>query len=335
MPLLIGADEAGYGPNFGPLVVAISVWRVPASAVRPDLYELLHSAVSRAPEASERGAGPRLAIGDSKKLYDPATGIAALERGVLAAWGASTAGAARPLDEASTWRDLWEKLDATSRTETETALWHKNHARRIPTTGDRAEILASQERLRAACAAAGVELVGLRARGVFPEEFNRGVLQWGNKAELLSHTTIGLIREAIEVDAESVAPQQQVWVSCDKHGGRNHYAAILQHSFPGPLVEVRRETRAVSTYRWREAERRVEIEFRTGGETALPVALASMTAKYLRELAMGAFNAFWREQVPGIRATAGYPTDARRFKQDIAVRQQALGIADEVLWRSR
>ena len=124
-------------------------------------------------------------------------------------------------------------------------------------------------------------------------------------------------------------------MTCDKHGGRNRYAAILQHFFPDSLVEVRRETRAVSTYRWRDGRRRLEVEFRRGGESALPVALASMTAKYLRELTMGAFNAYWRRAVPGIRPTAGYPTDARRFKQDIAVQQRALGITDDLLWRSR
>lgn len=335
MPLLIGADEAGYGPNFGPLVVAISVWRVPVSETRPDLYELLNSAVMRAPEKDAEAAGPRLAIGDSKKLYDPKTGIGALERGVLSAWGVSTAGIARPLDEHATWRDFWMTLDPASRTELEASLWHRDCSQRIPTVGDRASLAASQAGLRGGCAAAGVELVDLRVRGVFPDEFNRAVERWGNKAELLSHTTIGLIREAIEADAASPAPEAQVWVSCDKHGGRNHYAAILQHFFPGPPVEVRRETRAVSTYRWREANRRVEVEFRTRGESSLPVALASMTAKYLRELAMNAFNEFWRAKVPGIRPTAGYPGDARRFKQDIAVQQRELGISDDILWRNR
>jgi len=42
------------------------------------------------------------------------------------------------------------------------------------------------------------------------------------------------------------------------------------------------------------------------------VALASMVSKYLRELLMGEFNRFWQEHVPGLRPTAGYPTDAAR-----------------------
>jgi hypothetical protein len=39
--------------------------------------------------------------------------------------------------------------------------------------------------------------------------------------------------------------------------------------------------------------------------------------------------------VPGLRPTAGYPQDARRFKAQIAAKQQALGIADRCLWRVR
>ena len=40
------------------------------------------------------------------------------------------------------------------------------------------------------------------------------------------------------------------------------------------------------------AESRVAVSFRVEGEVFLPTALASMTAKYLRELAMRAFNEF-------------------------------------------
>ena len=75
--------------------------------------------------------------------------------------------------------------------------------------------------------------------------------------------------------------------------------------------------------------------FQAKGESHLPTALASMASKYLRELAMQAFNGFWSEHVPDLRPTAGYPVDALRFKADIAAAQQALGISDRILWRSR
>jgi ribonuclease HII len=79
----------------------------------------------------------------------------------------------------------------------------------------------------------------------------------------------------------------------------------------------------------------VEIRFCAGGEAYLPVALASMISKYLRELAMQAFNQFWIRHLPELRPTAGYPGDSQRFKRDIASVQASLGIDDRMLWRDR
>src|SRR5687768_13989505 len=104
MEVLIGMDEAGYGPNLGPLVVAATAWHVedevsrvrcqvsdhndgepasaglrttngaatstairsPKSSEAPDLYRRLRNIVAKS--ASER----RVPIADSKVLYSPA-----------------------------------------------------------------------------------------------------------------------------------------------------------------------------------------------------------------------------------------------------------------------
>jgi hypothetical protein len=65
------------------------------------------------------------------------------------------------------------------------------------------------------------------------------------------------------------------------------------------------------------------------------VALASMASKYLRELLMLEFNAFWQSHVPGLKATAGYPTDAARFFEEIRPAARKLGIDDACLWRQK
>jgi ribonuclease HII len=67
----------------------------------------------------------------------------------------------------------------------------------------------------------------------------------------------------------------------------------------------------------------------------LAVALASMVSKYLREVLMERFNRFWQERVPGLRPTAGYPSDAARFFAAIGPARQQLGIAENDLWRTR
>ena len=60
-----------------------------------------------------------------------------------------------------------------------------------------------------------------------------------------------------------------------------------------------------------------------------------MASKYLRELAMHAFNRHWLQHLPDLLPTAGYPIDARRFKSEIAAVQQILGIEDRILWRTK
>jgi len=62
----------------------------------------------------------------------------------------------------------------------------------------------------------------------------------------------------------------------------------------------------------------IHIQFRPEAEEAhLPVALASMTAKLVRELAMARFNRYWCDRIPGLKPTAGYVQDARRWLVDV------------------
>ena len=64
-----------------------------------------------------------------------------------------------------------------------------------------------------------------------------------------------------------------------------------------------------------------------------PVAVASMLAKYLREVCMRQFNRYWAGHVPGLKPTAGYPVDAKRFYADIRPAMAKLGVAEAAVWR--
>ncbi len=177
-------------------------------------------------------------------------------------------------------------------------------------------------------------IIGLRASLVYPAEFNDLCDRYGTKGAALSHVTLALVRSLIDSLPTAPCPLP-TYLFFDKHGGRNAYGALVQHHFPESWIRPVHEGRAESRYEWEHAWATVEAVFRVGCEAMLPSALASMTAKYHREIAMRAFNAFWAARVPGLRPTAGYPGDAHRFKADVATMQRELGIEDRLLWRCR
>jgi hypothetical protein len=60
-----------------------------------------------------------------------------------------------------------------------------------------------------------------------------------------------------------------------------------------------------------------------------------MLAKYLRELFMDQLNAWFQARLPGLKATAGYATDANRFLLDVEPALPRLGLTREALVRAR
>ena len=113
---------------------------------------------------------------------------------------------------------------------------------------------------------------------------------------------------------------------------------MLHPLFPGTRLQVLEQERASQAYRieGREEDRQLEIHFRKDGESlSFPTALASMTAKYLRELHMILFNRWWHERRPELRATAGYPQDARRFLGEIEPIRRRLEVPFDLLVRHR
>jgi len=313
MTLVIGTDEAGYGPNLGPLVVAATAWRLTG---HPATADGAFAAVTAA--AGNAGSSPLWA--DSKTIHRSGTGFAALERGVHAAlalvddepvcdWPrlAATVGAIGPAARAA---QGWAGLDSLP----------------LPRAADPQACAAASAAARIALESTGLELLGIACRALYPQEFNQLLDRGLNKADILSQTTLDL---AAEIAARFGPDDTLVW--CDRHGGRKGYGALVARHFSLPLVQPIEETAARSAYTAPAA--RLTVEFCVGGEARIPVALASMAAKYVRELAMEAFNALWGERVPGLAPTAGYPVDAKRWWTAAAGAITAAGIPADDLWR--
>ncbi|MBU6310087.1 MAG: hypothetical protein KJS77_10120 [Planctomycetes bacterium] len=305
MTLVVGTDEAGYGPNLGPLVIAATAWEAATDA------DGVEGAFARAADGIDG------LWGDSKRIFRGGAGFAALERGAVA--GVAACGGGVP--------DRWSGLlAAVAACDGEPAEWAESAERlRLPREISHDDAAAAAEKANGTLVASGLRLVAVRCRLVQPREFN-ALLDTGlNKSDILSRATLDLAAPFVN----AAAGESVVW--CDRHGGRRRYAPLVSRAFASPLVQVISETPDWSAYRLPSACCRIEFSVR--GESRLPVAMASMTAKYVRELAMAAFNAWWGGRCAGLEPTAGYPVDAVRWRRDAEASVQAAGLGWDDLWR--
>jgi hypothetical protein len=335
MPLLIGMDEAGYGPNLGPLVVTAVAWEVSGDAAQTDLWRDFAGIVSPDPSSN----GTHLQIADSKVVYTPARGLAALETGVLGAvelWrgprsGADGNGHCVP----ESFQELCRLFTAQTGADADEPPWLAGNDLTVPyamregARGGEAAGARLVERWRVRCMERGVRLRGIRSAIVSPQQFNEQTRRHDNKGRALSEISMHVLGQLWQ--EHGAASDASALIIADKHGGRNRYHDFLPIAFGDKFIRCREEGMDSSRYQ----VGRAEIRFETKSERHLPVALASMICKYIRELSMILFNRFWIARLPGLKPTAGYPLDARRYREQIAGVQHALGITDDVLWRER
>ena len=330
MALLIGMDEAGYGPNFGPLVISATVWEVPGNPKRVDLWDEFSGIVDQA--APENGS--HIQIADSKAVYTPARGLTNLESGVLHAMAlcgrSATNGEARRRAESLTaaprsFRDLLSRVAVEPPEAIDCEPWFAGCDLLLPVP----EPAALGDRWFERCRERKIRLRAIRSEIVLTRRFNDHTRSHDSKGRALSEISMQLLRHAwSEADGDE---HDAALILADKHGGRNRYHEFLPIVFGDRFIRCHAESLDESRYRVGNAE----VRFETRSERYLPVALASMVSKYVRELAMVLFNRFWTERQPDLKPTAGYPGDSRRFKAAIAGLQQELGIAEDVLWRER
>jgi len=302
VPLVVGIDEAGYGPMLGPLVVAATVWNVRPQHADADLWQLLRGCVSR----SAAGAAGRLTVNDSKSVYGRKRGLSALERPVLAF---ATAAGLECRSLSGLLRELGVRLEAVGGLP-----WYRDLDLRLPVDQARSGFQAIAQRLTQTMAGAGAFCGALLAEVVAEDRFNQRVAATRNKAAVLVEHVLRLIDAAA-----ARGTGQDVIVRVDRLGGRADYRRLLAAAFSERHVHVMEVSRQRSRYRLATADNDWFVEFCVGADGLyLPVALASMLAKYLRELLMLRFNEHWRARLPTLRPTAGYYSDAQRFLADIA-----------------
>jgi hypothetical protein len=322
----VGIDEAGYGPNLGPLVMTAvmaessrEILSDQRGARSLDLWDDLRTTVDRA------GGDPdRIWVDDSKAIFCGGKGRRRLETTCLAAVHA--AGNSVPL----TLKSLLEKVGAGTFDDAELSGWlepneRENHGPPIDCEPGLEGRLA-QKPLRPADGA--WQLIGVRTVVIGPARFNKGLDEHGLKSTVHYEAFERLLAWVWDGTSDDFDTD----VRGDKHGGRHYYYGPLTRSFPGTWIDRGCEGAELSRYTVRDGTRRMHIrlEPRADRNDGL-VALASIISKTIRELWMDVFNGYWCERVPGLKRTQGYHTDARRFRtaiEEVAADQKC----DPAIW---
>lgn len=328
MLIYAGIDEAGYGPLLGPLCVACSVVAIddldPASRdlKAPNLWERLKDAVCDSPSDKRK----RIAIADSKRLKGAKESkshpLRHLERGVLSATGQLTA--TQPATDA----DLFALLGAEV-PDAAVAPWYDSTTA-LPLTTDRDALAITANRLRVASECGRVRFLHLACHTLDGTSFNERASR-AQKSELNWELAMSHVDRLW-----SMHGGRHPRVVVDRHGGRMHYREPLQLSFPEAKLTIVAETDLVSRYRLEDPRGALTISFEVESEERhLPNALASMTAKFTRELFMERMNRFFTGHNAELKPTAGYVEDGRRYLKDIRPTLAAIGASERAIVRVR
>jgi hypothetical protein len=320
--VVLGLDEAGLGPLLGPLTLGYAAFRLPVplgpdALLRLDLWESL--GVGRDP--GERRERP--VVCDSKRLHSPGR-LKPLEEEVLA-W-ASLMGV-----DTGDFGAFLAAICPLARERPDSYDWYAAPPARFPLEADAARMRLRIQPVRRAMDSHGVALLSAGVAPLLEGEFNRLVQGGGSKARAELE---GLARIIGHFWREHL----RIAVLCDRQGGRTRYGGSLRREFPESEVRVLHESDRVSTYELTvpgvQGRPTLFVAFLEKGETDhLPIALASMFAKYLRELMMHQFNAWWGTHDPDLKPTAGYYKDGRRWLEDTRRLREALGVDESRLVR--
>lgn len=310
--VLVGIDEAGYGPMLGPMCMSASAFLIEGwkpGDTAPDLWAMLAPLVVRTPGQVRAARTPALAVNDSKalklpngsKVRHPCT---LLERGVLSFLRVSSG--AVPGSDLEYFGSV-----AASRPRQP---WYAGPATPWPIGHTRDELLTLSSALGAGHAHAGVRFLGFSCRCVCESGFNDAHARLGNKSGVWEEQFCALMED---VRRTLIPPGDvPVRIVCDHQGARTRYTGLLERAMPGDPFVTLQETPTQSRYA--SSCRDTRVVFRTEAEREhLPVALASMCAKLTREACMARFNRHWCGLHAELKPTAGYTRDARRWIADL------------------
>lgn len=273
---IVGIDENGLGPRLGPLVAT-------AVTIEVERYDVKRLA----------RAGARSGVGDSKATAG--FGKMALAESVSLALAERQCGT--PINGID---DLFEAvavdgalaLRAPCPGSTARQCWSAS----LPLPlfgGDAAEGRRILDRL----GRSGVRVERARSAIACARLYNEGVDRWGSKLRVDLSLFERLLRDARRAGREDLT------AICGMVGGVRKYIPQFTE-IAAEHVEIVSEARAAAHYRVQGVG---EVRFEVDSDANhLPVALASMLGKYVREIAMARQNRFYQEHDPELPDVSGY-----------------------------
>ena len=319
MLTLVGLDEAGFGPLLGPLctgAASLSLDFDPAEGP-PNLWSQLAPVVGRSPRECE------IPVSDSKKLKSSSKlPLRNLLAGLVPFVELASSTELRTDQEllcAIGVHDLGP-FDADP-----VSLWQLDGL-------DQGQRSLRRAKLGRCTSEKGIQIEAVRATATHPRYLNDLFDTLGNKSSANTTLLFGLLREVLAMNKHHESPR----IVVDRQGGLMRYQPLLETKFHNAKISTVAETQEISRYRIDREDKTLHIGFETKADARhLPVALASMAAKTVRELLMNRLNAFFAQQKPGLKPTAGYVQDGRRWVSEIGDLPERLQIPRRDLVRNR
>ena len=311
----VGIDEAGYGPNLGPLVMTAVVAEA-AGRSRPLRTRMPRrtwiSGRDLAGTVDRAGGDPaRLWVDDSKAILRGGKGRDRLETACLAAVHAAGRGVPGSLPICS----LAIQCRHARRCRA-LALVRRAGMRRRGWPWARCRLDAVWHRLggRPLEPAGGTwRLVAIESVVVGPARFNAELEATGSKAEVHFAAFARLLRAGWDRAGDGVT----TFVTGDKHGGRHYYLEPLSRTFADAWIDRGLRGPGSSRYTIRDGARRLELTLMPRADRERRPGRAGVDRQ---QDGPGTLDGRLQRdtgatRIPGLRPTAGYPVDARRFRR--------------------